>query len=84
MGNEIVFRMSGVALAKRPQRLVLEESQTMQIMSEPERHAIVFLAKHRVVQIQPCGRRNGCHARLLPQANVILPLAETSSFRFLP
>src|SRR5271155_1274052 len=57
-GNEIVFRVSGIALAKRSQRLVLEESQTMQIMSEPERYAIVFLAKHRVVQIQPSGRRN--------------------------
>src|SRR5271154_3726973 len=40
-GNEIVFRMSGISLAKTSQRLVLEQSETMQIMAEPERRPIV-------------------------------------------
>jgi hypothetical protein len=36
----------------------LEQSETLQIMAEAERHAIVVFGEHRIVQIQPRGRRN--------------------------
>ena len=56
-GNEIVFGVRGICLAKRPQRLVLEQSETMQVMAEAEWYAVVVFVKHRIVQIQPCSRR---------------------------
>jgi hypothetical protein len=56
--NKIIFWMCGISLAKSPQRLIFEQSKTMQIVTEPERYAIVIFAKRCVVQIQSCGRRD--------------------------
>jgi hypothetical protein len=43
-GNEIVSRVSGICLTERPQRLILAQSDTAQIMAEAEPCAIVFSA----------------------------------------
>ncbi len=47
LGNEIVFRVSGMCLAKRPQRLILEQSDTVQITAEAEPCAIIIFGERR-------------------------------------